>query len=189
LHDDDDDDVAKNQTGNSVVGRVDYVKRERRLAHQFIDIYPSQFQRRLNNDFESHAREDRLKRAMQNARRFGLGNDRSVTADRSRQFAGCFEIWVVGTGAASPRAARITIFTHVFLDSTVSKWCSLNVSDDRCVVVVVVMGLTIREAFQESGGAVVAGTSRSIDRRFASFCHTSLAFVLYWRSSRPNDSF
>jgi hypothetical protein len=32
---------------------------------------------------------------------------------------------------------------------------------------------------------VVAGTSRSIDRRFGSFCHTSLAFVLYWRSSRP----
>jgi hypothetical protein len=50
LHDDDDD-VAKNQTGNSVVGRVEYVKRERRLARQFIDIYPSQFQRRLNNDF------------------------------------------------------------------------------------------------------------------------------------------
>jgi hypothetical protein len=109
---DDDDDVAKNQTGNGVVGRVvDYVKRERRLAHQFIDIYPSQFQRRLNNDFQSRAREDRLKRAMQNARRSGLS---SVTADRSRQFAGCFEIWVVGTGAASPRAARITIFTHVF---------------------------------------------------------------------------
>jgi hypothetical protein len=58
LHDDDDDDVAKNQTGNSVVGRVDYVKRERRLARQFIDIYPSQFQRRLNNDFQSRARED-----------------------------------------------------------------------------------------------------------------------------------
>jgi hypothetical protein len=55
LHDDDDD-VAKNQTGNSVVGRVDYVKRERRLARQFIDIYPSQFQRRLNNDFQSRAR-------------------------------------------------------------------------------------------------------------------------------------
>jgi hypothetical protein len=50
LHDDDDD-VTKNETGNSVVGRVvDYVKRERRLARQFIDVYPSQFQRRLNND-------------------------------------------------------------------------------------------------------------------------------------------
>jgi hypothetical protein len=61
LHDDDDDDVAKNQTGNSVVGRVDYVKRERRLARQFIDIYPSQFQRRLNNDFQSRARERRTK--------------------------------------------------------------------------------------------------------------------------------
>jgi hypothetical protein len=151
MHDDDDDDVAKNEIGNSVVGRVlDYVKRERRLARQFIDIYPSQFQRRLNNDFQSGAREDGLKRAMQNARRSGLGfidiypsqfhrglnndvqsrarEDRlkramqnarrsglgSATADRSRQFAGCFEIWVVGTGAASPRAARITIFTHVF---------------------------------------------------------------------------
>jgi hypothetical protein len=57
-----DDDVAKNQTGNSVVGRVvDYVERERRLARQFIDIYPSQFQRRLNNDFQSRARERQTK--------------------------------------------------------------------------------------------------------------------------------
>jgi hypothetical protein len=84
-----------------------------------------------------------------------------VTAERSRQ--GCWLFRDLGGGHGG--AARIAIFTHVFFDSTVSKWRSLNVSDDRCVVVVVVVVGTIREAFQERGGAVIAGgTSRSIDR-------------------------
>jgi hypothetical protein len=70
-----------------------------------------------------------------------------VTADVSQLAVAArrFEIWVVGTGTPSPRAARITIFAHVFDGTVSSKWRSLNVSHDRWVVVVVVVVVGLYE--------------------------------------------
>jgi hypothetical protein len=135
---DDDDDVAKNQTGNSVVGRVDYVKRERRLARQFIDIYPSQFQRRLNNDFQSRARERRTK--TRDAKRASLWPRQRDGGQKPARLLVVSRSgwWARGLGAPVPHASRY-LLTY-FLDSTVSKWRNV-LSDDRRVVVVVVVGL------------------------------------------------
>jgi hypothetical protein len=82
-------------------------------------------------------------------------------------------LWARGRRAPVPHVSR-----YLLTSSTVrySKWCSLNVYHTTVVLLLCRRRGTIREAFQERGA--VAGTSRSIDRRFGSFCHTSLSFSI-----------